>query len=260
MDILQVREHHDRLAPHSCPRECAAIDTNWACQRTDPWRSTLLHTFSHLGPPENGTILDAGGGQAGFAVEMALTRPDLHILPLTLSLVECEMGIDLIRRHDLGERIDIAQGDSHDLGSPDGLFDGIMMLESSRYTDRPERLYGEMARVLKPGGTIYVRDIFRIEGKLTEDEEKTLDRHRRTFLDSPIPWGAAANAATLAGLQLHRLRRIQARSDHAKSYVAGIRTELGLDTLPHHPPVKFGEIIARNLLPQESAPALPGSG
>ena len=58
--------------------------------------------------------------------------------------------------HSQGERIQLIQGDAHDLMFADATFDAVSCLEALEFMRDTPQVVREMARVLKPGGVLLV--------------------------------------------------------------------------------------------------------
>jgi SAM-dependent methyltransferase len=56
----------------------------------------------------------------------------------------------------LSERVALREGDASALPWPNGAFDLVTSLEALEFFPRPRRALAEMARVLRPGGTLVI--------------------------------------------------------------------------------------------------------
>lgn len=109
--------------------------------------------------PIGGAVLDVGTGPGVLLVELARLRPDLRVTGVDLS---ADMA-SLARRNlaELGERAAARQGDVTDLPFPDESFDLIVSSLSLHHWDDVAVAASELARVLRPGGQVYLYDISR---------------------------------------------------------------------------------------------------
>ena len=106
-------------------------------------------------------VLDAGCGVCGPARYFAAHR-DLQIDAITISAVQAEMARARNIAAELDHRIHVAVGDFHRLTDvyPREQFDAVYFLESLSHSSRPGDALASVFEVLKPGGTVYVKDYF----------------------------------------------------------------------------------------------------
>ena len=103
-------------------------------------------------------VLDVGSGIGGTS--RCLAREfGCHVTGIDLTDEYCRAAAMLSARIGLAELVDYRQGDATSLPFPDHSFD-IVWTEhvAMNISDKPG-LYGEMHRVLKPGGTLAIYDI-----------------------------------------------------------------------------------------------------
>jgi SAM-dependent methyltransferase len=93
---------------------------------------------------------------------------------VTLSQVQAAMATRLVRAAGLADRVRIHVADFHRLPFADGCFDVAFYFEVTGYSPDREALYRESARVLRPGGTAYVKDLFRREDPLTDGQRRSM--------------------------------------------------------------------------------------
>ncbi|NYH52271.1 ubiquinone/menaquinone biosynthesis C-methylase UbiE [Nocardiopsis arvandica] len=106
--------------------------------------------------PHGGSVLDVGTGPGVLLAEVARRRPDLRLTGVDLSadmaaLAECNL-------RPYGERARAGQGDVTALPFPDDAFDLVVSSFSMHHWDDVEAAVPEIARVLRPGGRLYVYD------------------------------------------------------------------------------------------------------
>lgn len=171
--------------------------------------SFLKYVYPHIQKSE-GNILDAGCG-AGFASlvmsqymtvhaidackarlerAMALSammkKGEKKIFPRVIKLIEEELGTmavqcefpqaeDLLVRS--SKQVNFTEGTIAQLPYPDNYFESVNCLDVLEHTYEPERIIGEFARVLKPGGRVFITAPTRygeVEQRIWENIEGTL--------------------------------------------------------------------------------------
>lgn len=147
----------------------------------DPIRSTILHVLAECDLPPTSRILDAGCGVCGPSAHIAEAMPAAFVDAVTISPVQARAAECLLAARRLSDRICVRVADYHALPYPDATFDAALFLESAGHSDDPLRLFAEMFRLLKPGGTLYVKDHFRIHGPLTATARADLDHFESVY-------------------------------------------------------------------------------
>jgi demethylmenaquinone methyltransferase/2-methoxy-6-polyprenyl-1,4-benzoquinol methylase len=112
----------------------------------DPsWRRFLV---SRVEVKPGGTVLDVATGTGAVAAEL-LRRKRCRVVGLDQS---AEMLREARRR--LPETVELVEGDAERLPFSDATFDGLSFTYLLRYVDDPGATLRELARVVRPGGTI----------------------------------------------------------------------------------------------------------
>lgn len=105
-------------------------------------------------------VLDVGagiGGPARFLTHMTGCR----VTALELQRPLHDIAVDLTRRTGLGEKVTHVCGDALSHPLPDAAFDAaVSFLAIVHIPDRP-RLFARLARALRPGGGLYIEDLYR---------------------------------------------------------------------------------------------------
>jgi len=99
--------------------------------------------------------LDLGDDVLEIGPGFGATTRVLARRPGRLSVVELEPRYCARLRRDLGERVPVIQADATDMPFADGRFSGVVCFTMLHHLPSPElqdRLLGEVARVLAPGG------------------------------------------------------------------------------------------------------------
>jgi demethylmenaquinone methyltransferase / 2-methoxy-6-polyprenyl-1,4-benzoquinol methylase len=112
----------------------------------DPrWRRFLV---SRVRVGVGDTVLDVATGTGAVAAEL-IGRTGCTMVGLDQSP---EMLAEARRRLPAG--VELVEGDAEHLPFPDGSFDALTFTYLMRYVDDPGATLGELARVVRPGGTI----------------------------------------------------------------------------------------------------------
>lgn len=239
-----IRALYDRLSPTFL--RCAGSTFQAGLVRRpdgseDPAFSNLA-LAERAGVRPGDRILDAGCGVGGPACDIASAIADTHIDGLTVSGVQVNIASERAREADLDHRVTFHEGDFHALPFADHAFDVVLYLESSEYSGALDVLFEEAARVLRPGGRVYVKGALRKEGVLSEQQEADLSTYDAMWAieRTPSPGEIAASMAR-AGLEVEEPEWLQLGSGH----FIGSMFELGTDGLK---PNAFGEALFRRFV------------
>ena len=108
-----------------------------------------------------GHFLDVGTGPAQIPILLAQRCPDIHITAIDLS----EEMLKIAKRHisaaDLTDRITLERVDAKTLPYPDNTFDGLISNSIVHHIHDSLRALKEMGRVMRPEGTVLIRDLIR---------------------------------------------------------------------------------------------------
>jgi ubiquinone/menaquinone biosynthesis C-methylase UbiE len=148
-------------------RSVAAADTPVAS-------AVYLAELAGVAPGDR--VLDAGCGVGGPAMAIVQAMPHVVIDAVTVSEVQARMARTLVARARLADRVRVHLADFHRLPFPNEVFDVVLFLEVTGYSHDRVALYREAARVLRPGGTVYVKDVFCREGPLTSLQRQSIAR------------------------------------------------------------------------------------
>lgn len=202
--VGEVREYYDSTAAdylHFLGRtfQAGVMDTGHAGDAPERYRANNLHMAARAGIAPGQRILDAGCGVAGPAVDIAAAIPGIRIDGVTISPVQSRLAHELITGAGLEDRVQVQVADYHCLPFPDATFDTVVFFESSGYSPDPERLFQEILRVTRPGGRLYIKDVFRRDRALSAQEQAELDEFNRIYVHHTRPLSALAASARTAG-------------------------------------------------------------
>ena len=143
---------------------------------------TLLET---LVPLQGARLLEAGCGAAQLARELLRRHPDAELVGLEVD--ERQLAKNLLAP---AERLRFECAGAQDIPFADARFDGALMLKSLHHVPMPlmDRALAELARVLRPGGWLYVSEpvyagpfnelvrLYNDEGEVRAAAQAALDR------------------------------------------------------------------------------------
>jgi len=117
----------------------------------DPrWRSFLVSRI----PPDATRVLDVATGTAAVALELAHAEPGRTIVGVDQSSEMLAAGRERVERAGLSERIELRESRAETLPFGDGEFDALTFTYLLRYVDDVPATLRELARVVRPGGTV----------------------------------------------------------------------------------------------------------
>jgi demethylmenaquinone methyltransferase/2-methoxy-6-polyprenyl-1,4-benzoquinol methylase len=117
----------------------------------DPrWRRFLVSRVE-AGPAD--TVLDVATGTAAVALEL-VRQKDCYVVGIDQSAEMLEEGRRRVSLAAATRKVRLQQGDARSLPFDDGQFDALTFTYLLRYVDDPARTLHELARVVRPGGTI----------------------------------------------------------------------------------------------------------
>jgi len=170
-----------------------------------PWHRMVLARFGPDGASVRGArLLEIGCGRGGFALRMAAMRPALHV---AADFSREAIAIGSRRAEELG--VETIRWECHDIqniGLADSSFDVVVSCETIEHVEHPHRAIRELARVLAPGGTLFLttpnylgalgayRVYLRLRGRQYAEEGQPINRWMWT------PW--TAWLVMLAGLRI----------------------------------------------------------
>lgn len=149
---------------------------------TAPLHAYALASITSALQP-NMRVLDVGCGGGRFAVRLAERFPEIDVVGLDRSPEQ----IDRAQRRGaaLTDRVSFVEGDATDMPFADGEFDLVYSLGSLKHWPDPSKGLRECARVLRPGGRLW----------LTEGDRGCRHEDVHAFIST---WNIPARARPLA--------------------------------------------------------------
>jgi cyclopropane fatty-acyl-phospholipid synthase-like methyltransferase len=130
--------------------------------RTNNLDTILDYQVQAIGLKPEHRVLDAGCGVCGPARYFA-SHTGCHIDALTVSPVQQAESLKYIEKENLKDKIAVHVHDYHEADKlfPKEHFDVAYFLESFGHSNDKEKLLKAIWRVLKPGGEVYIKDLFK---------------------------------------------------------------------------------------------------
>jgi demethylmenaquinone methyltransferase/2-methoxy-6-polyprenyl-1,4-benzoquinol methylase len=116
------------------------------------WRSEMTGRVAGT-VPADGVILDVASGTAGVALQLA-ERTGARVVGVDLTEPMLRVGQRRVAAAGRRDRIALAAGRGERLPLPDASVDALTFTYLLRYVQDPQATLTELARVLKPGGTM----------------------------------------------------------------------------------------------------------
>jgi demethylmenaquinone methyltransferase / 2-methoxy-6-polyprenyl-1,4-benzoquinol methylase len=121
----------------------------------DPrWRAFLVSRI----PPDALRVADIASGTAAVSIALARAAPTRTIIGVDQSAEMLTAGRARVEQAHLGSRIELREGRAETLPFDDAEFDALTFTYLLRYVDDPAATLRELARVVKPGGTIAMQE------------------------------------------------------------------------------------------------------
>ena len=121
----------------------------------DPrWRRFLVSRLE-VGP--DARVLDVATGTGAVALEL-VRQHGCSVVGIDRSPEMLAVARERVAARGLGAGIDLQEGRAETLPFPDGSFDGLTVTYLLRYVDDPAATIRELARVVRPGGTMSLLD------------------------------------------------------------------------------------------------------
>lgn len=130
-----------------------------------------------------GRILDLGTGGGQITIGVAQAFKDSNVVGVDLAPIMLNMARDRVATAGLTERIKLELADVKALPYEDGAFDAVFSNTILHHIPVPLAMLREAWRVLRPGGVLVIRDLFRPADQATLDA--LLDTHAPLSVNTP---------------------------------------------------------------------------
>src|SRR5919201_2220227 len=127
----------------------------------DPrWRSFLVSRI----PSGACRVLDVATGTAAVAIELVVADPARTVVGVDQSPEMLAAGRERVARGGLSDRVELCEARAEELPFADGEFDAVTFTYLLRYVDDVAATLRELARVVRPGGTVAMLEFGLPEG------------------------------------------------------------------------------------------------
>lgn len=129
--------------------------------RTNNLDNILNYQIDQIGLEAEHKVLDAGCGVCGPASYFA-DKVGCDIEAVTISQVQVDAAKEKIKREGVEGKVNVQLGDYHKVDElfPRDHFDKVYFLESFGHSRDKGKLLKSVWKVLKPGGEVYIKDLF----------------------------------------------------------------------------------------------------
>jgi 2-polyprenyl-3-methyl-5-hydroxy-6-metoxy-1,4-benzoquinol methylase len=147
--------------------------------RTKDVADLLNYQIKSIGFQPGQRALDAGCGIGVPAIHFA-RHAHVHIDAITISKIQHDAARAKVDAANLSEQIEVVHGDYHKLAHyfTPGSYDVVYFLESFGHSTAKGHLIDACWEMLKPGGILYIKDLFRRLAARAEHQEP-IDREIR---------------------------------------------------------------------------------
>jgi len=160
--------------------------------------STLLHGGTSY--PMGARVLEVGCGVGGQTVHLVAASPGAHIVAVDISADSLARARTRVAASVPEADVEWHHADLHDLPFPDESFDHLFVCFVLEHLGDPERVLADLARLLRPGGTITV-----IEGDHGSAVFHPDSAPAHVAIDCLVTLQAAAGGDALIGRRLQPL-------------------------------------------------------
>jgi len=140
------------------PRRYDVLEAVLSFGQNHRWRTAMVDAVVGSTPTPQ-RVLDVATGTAGVAL-MLTDRSPARVVGIDLTEQMLHGGRDRAVRRDRGDRISLVCGRAEQLPFPDATFDALTFTYLLRYVSDPAATVRELARVVRPGGTVSSLEFF----------------------------------------------------------------------------------------------------
>jgi ubiquinone/menaquinone biosynthesis C-methylase UbiE len=111
--------------------------------------------------PVQGRILDLGTGTAQIPIEICRRAENCQVMACDLAVSMLDIARLNIAVAGFAHRIQLYHGDAKSLECEDQAFDWVVSNSLLHHIPEPAVVIGQLIRVLRPGGILFIRDLLR---------------------------------------------------------------------------------------------------
>jgi ubiquinone/menaquinone biosynthesis C-methylase UbiE len=216
--LEQVRHYYDRMNPVILKDVGKTYQSGLLMtdSQADPYRETNLYCAAQAGINPGYHVLDAGCGVCGPSIDIAQHIEGVRIDAITLSPAQANTARELVQQAGLADQIQIHVGDFHYLPFANEVFDVVFFFESTGYSYDHQRLFTEVYRVLRPGGSLYIKEPFTKESPLSDQEQQELAEFNKIYVYKTALISKAVQVISAVGFKNVTSRDLSEFSAHKK--------------------------------------------
>ena len=191
--LKKVRDYYDRMNPTILKYVGTTYQTSLLKTDSDGNSASESNVYfaKRAGIKPGDRVLDAGCGVCGPSIDIAQNIESVTIDAITLSPEQAKTARELVREARLGDRITVHVGDFHSLPFAEEVFNVVFFFGSIGYCYDRQHLFSEVYRVLRPGGSLYIKDPFLKEETLSEED-----------------WHSIAEAEEIYAIKVYRMSEL----------------------------------------------------
>ena len=140
------------------PAEAAAYD---AMDHREPNAAFVDRLLELIGPDAAGTALDLGTGPGDIPILLCRQAAGLRVVAVDLARSMLDLARAKVADAGLAERVALHLADVKRLPFADAAFDVVLSNTILHHIPEPIAMLREAGRVLRPGGVLLIRDLYR---------------------------------------------------------------------------------------------------
>ncbi len=135
----------------------AAEYNSQVCKYNVDFQPILDYLSSQIDPARQVNVLEIGPGPGWIGIRLAQSHPAVRVTGIDISAAFVAIANENSHREGVADRVTFTLGDAAEMkGLTDNSFDVVFSFQSLHYWDPPERVFDQIARVLKPSGVLCI--------------------------------------------------------------------------------------------------------